>query len=100
MTSNSPDSQVLQGKSGPMATNRIVDELVVEGAQDWVMAAEVAWLAKSLGDAETDEEILDVALRAIRAVVEKELMQIGDVTDGGFFEWELTPEESLVRVQR
>ena len=83
-----------------MATNRIVDELVVEGAQDWVMAAEVAWLAKSLGDAETDEEILDVALRAIRAVVEKELMQIGDVTDGGFFEWELTPEESLVRVQR
>ena len=64
------------------------------------MAAEVAWLAKSLGDAETDEEILDVTLRAIRAVVEKELMQIGDVTDGGFFEWELTPEESLVRVQR
>lgn len=78
----------------------MIVELLRRGADDWVMAADLAWIAKSAGGAVTDEEILETALRIIRSVVDEGLMQLGDVTDDGFFEWDLTPEEAIERVER
>lgn len=67
-----------------MATNTMIDELLRRGADDWVSVAEVAWVAKSIGRAASDQEILDVAIAAITHVMNG-LMEVGDVTDGGFF---------------
>lgn len=78
----------------------MIDELLIRGADDWVMAADVAWLAKSVGSAVTDQEVLNLSIHTIRAVVTEGLMQLGDVTDGGFFEWDLTPEASIEKVER
>ncbi|MGH7425387.1 MAG: hypothetical protein ACREJP_04405 [Candidatus Methylomirabilales bacterium] len=78
----------------------MIDELLLRGADDWVMAADVAWIAKSAGGAATDEEILDLAVGMITAVVTQGLMHVGDVTDGGFFEWDLSPEEAIEMVER
>lgn len=76
----------------------MIDDLLLRGSDDWVTAAEVAWLAKSVGGATTDEEIREVALSAIKEVVMRGLMQVGDVTDDGFFEWDRSPEDSLEAV--
>ncbi|HUP69039.1 MAG TPA: hypothetical protein VM142_04400 [Acidimicrobiales bacterium] len=75
-----------------MATSEMIDELLIRGADDWVMAAEVAWIAKSVGGADTDREVLSLSVRTIRAVVAEGLMQVGDVTDSGFFEWDWSPK--------
>lgn len=82
-----------------MAASRMIDELLVQGADDWVMAADVAWLAKSVGGA-SDEDVPDMAIALIKEVLTRGLMQIGDVTDGGFFEWDMSPEEAADRVSR
>lgn len=78
----------------------MIDELLIRGANDWVMAADVAWLAKSVGGVDTDQEVFSLSVRTIQAVVNEGLMMVGDVTDGGFFEWDLTPEAALAKVER
>lgn len=83
-----------------MAASRMIDQLLLRGSDDWVTAADVAWVAKSVGGATSDHEIQELALAAITEVVTRGLMQVGDVTDGGFFEWEETPDEALETVAR
>lgn len=83
-----------------MATGRMIEELLIRGADDWVMAADVAWLARSVGGAGTDQEVMNLSIQTIREVVAEGLMELGDVTDGGFLEWDLPPEASIEKVER
>jgi hypothetical protein len=78
----------------------MIDDLLLRGSDDWVTAAEVAWLAKSVGGATSDQEIEQVAFAAMSDVLRSGLMQVGDVTDGGFFEWDVSPDDALERVIR
>lgn len=78
----------------------MIDELLLRGADDWVPAAEVAWVAKSTGGAASDEEVLDTSIAAIRHVVMNGLMEVGDVTDGGFFAWDMDPRGAVEKVAR
>jgi hypothetical protein len=80
-------------------TATLIDEVLVRGADDWVMAAEVAWLARSVGGASTDGEVLDVSVDLIRTVLTEGLMEVGDVTDGGFFAWGLPVAEAVQRIE-
>ncbi|MEP6468150.1 MAG: hypothetical protein ABJC24_00105 [Chloroflexota bacterium] len=79
---------------------RLIDELLMRGAGDWVSAAEVAWVARSIGGASTDDAVRDIALNLIREVLQTGLMEAGDITGGGFTAWELSPLESLGRIER
>lgn len=83
-----------------MVTTAMVHELLARGEDDWVMAAEVAWIAKSLGDAESEDDVRRLGTRLVRDVLEDGLMRIGTVTDGGFLEWDETPAEAAARVER
>ena len=78
----------------------MIEELVTGGADDWVMAAEIAWVAKSVGGAGDDESIRELSMRLIRRVIEEGLMEIGEVCDGGFFEWGLPIGEAVERADR
>lgn len=79
---------------------RLIDELISRGADDWITAAEVAWVAKSVGGAATDDDARDLAVAVIHAVLEAGLMEAGDVTDGGFFPWDLSAAKSVERIER
>ena len=76
-----------------MTDQVVLDELLTRGASDWLMASDVAWVVRELGGATTDELVTDAALDAIRTLLALGFMRAGDVTDGGFFEWELSFEE-------
>ncbi|HLI37208.1 MAG TPA: hypothetical protein VKV80_07680 [Streptosporangiaceae bacterium] len=82
-----------------MATDTLIDELLVRGADDWVDAAEVAWLAKSVGKATTDEDVKKVSFDLIRAVLLAGLMEAGEVAGGGFFAWNISPTDSVNRIE-
>lgn len=75
-----------------------VDEMILSGLDDWVDAAEVAYIAKAYGGASTDEEIRQLSIEIIREVIEKGLMRTGDITQGGFKEWDLSDEEIVERI--
>jgi hypothetical protein len=83
-----------------MATDTLIDELVIRGTDDWVTAAEVAWIAKSVGRAPTNNDIKTLSVELIHAVLQAGLMEAGDVTDGGFFGWGVSPNEASARIER
>ena len=82
-----------------MATTRMIDDLVQLGAEDWVMAADVAWLVKAITSGSDIERVRTEAIELIEAVVTTGLMVVGDVTDGGFFAWDLSDQDALARVR-
>jgi hypothetical protein len=79
--------------------DRLEEELLITGLDDWVHLADIAWAAKSAG-ARTKHHEVDLAISAVRSLMDAGLMQIGDVSDGGFFEWGLPLEEALERLRR
>ena len=78
---------------------RSVDELLTCGADDWVDAAEVAWVARSVGGATTEAEIRELSIDLIREVLEQGFMRIGDVTKEGFRPWPLSSGDAVLRVR-
>ena len=82
-----------------MATDALIDDLLCRGADDWVTAAEVAWISRSIGGALTDDDVFTLSVDLIRSVLNDGLMDAGDVTDGGFFEWLLPPNGAVARIE-
>ncbi|MFN7148152.1 MAG: hypothetical protein ACK4V6_01595 [Microthrixaceae bacterium] len=82
-----------------MAPERMIRALLERGKDDWVMAADVAWIAHAIGGATSDDGIRSVSLGLIERALRDELMRIGDVTDGGFLPWEASPDQALRRVE-
>jgi hypothetical protein len=85
-----------------MATDLIADELLLRGLDDWVDASEVAFVvARQLSlpaPAADPREVLDVALAVLRTLLDEGFVEIGEVTDGGFFAWETSTDDSIARV--
>lgn len=81
-----------------MATDALINDLLIRGADDWVTAAEVAWVAKSVGGARTNDDIKTLSLELIHEVLSAGLMEAGDVTEGGSFPWEASPDEAAARI--
>jgi hypothetical protein len=77
-----------------------VVEVVKRGLDDWVDAAEVAWVVKFTGDQTTDSGIESLALEVIARLLRRGLMKPGDVTKDGFCEWDLEPHEAVERITR
>ena len=82
-----------------MAAERMIQALLGRGRDDWVMAADVAWIARDIGGADSDDEVRSASLGLIERALRDELMRIGDVTDGGFFPWKASPDQALRRVE-
>jgi hypothetical protein len=79
-----------------------VDELLKEGADDWVPVVGVIWIAKSVGGASSDEEQRVYALRLVAEVLRRGLMEIGDLggPGGTFRSWGLPSEAAVNQVDR
>ncbi|HOM99907.1 MAG TPA: hypothetical protein PLM33_06600 [Acidobacteriota bacterium] len=86
-----------------MKPDPCVCELLKCGLDDWVDAAEVVWVAVSVGKAKDEKGIRELFLRMIREVLERGWMKIGDVDvvgPGGFAEWGLSVDEALEKLER
>jgi len=79
-------------------TDAMLDDLLVSGPDDWVMACEVAWVARSKGGARSSDAIRELSVELIRELLDRGLMTIGDVTESGFHAWELSTAEALDHV--
>lgn len=78
-----------------------LNSLLECGLDDWVHAALVASVAKSVGGAETEAEIEALSLTLIRNVVEAGYMQLGDVVrDVGFRAWSMPSAQAIDQATR
>ena len=77
-----------------------LDEVIVRGLEDWLMAASVVSVAIHTAGAETDDEVRDVSVALIRRLLEDGLVRAGDVTDSGFEPWDLPVDAAMERVER
>jgi hypothetical protein len=77
----------------------LAGEILHEGLDDWVPLLAVSGRARSLGS-RTGDEVRDVSLQAIRALVVAGLVEIGEVFEGtGFCAWDEDLDTSLERVR-
>lgn len=76
-----------------------VNEILLLGLDDWIQAAEVASVARTVGGAATEGDVQQLSIEIIREVIRSGLMKAGDVTHNGFQEWNLTPNETLDRIE-
>jgi hypothetical protein len=83
-----------------MKIDTLLDKLVISGVDDWIMACEVASVAKFEGRASSESDSRNLSIQLIQEVLERGLMEIGDVTEGGFRTWNVSIEEAMERVQR
>ena len=81
-------------------TSGIGEDLLVRGLDDWVHLAEVAWVVKSANTSANEHELVEESLKVIRGLLAEGFAEIGDVTDGGFFEWNVPIEVAIDRVWR
>lgn len=74
-------------------------EILQAGLDDWVPLAAVEGIARRHGDL-SDEDIRDSSIEAIMQLAIDGLVEIGEVSDGGFFEWNETLDAALKRVRK
>jgi len=86
---------------------RYVDEVLLGGFQDLVMASEVASIvSESTGSSTTDEDSIQTSLDVIRTLLEDRLAEVGDavLAEGGksvvFRPWSMSTDEALRRIER
>ena len=72
-------------------------EVLRAGLDDWVPLAAVEGIARRHGVGAGDD-LREVCVEAIRKLAEEGLVEIGEVSDGGFFEWEETLDEAVERI--
>lgn len=95
----SPAVATLTAPNLTMTAERMIRALVDRGRDDWVMAADVAWIARDIGGADSDDEVRIESINLIGTALRDGLMRVGDVTDGGFFPWEASIDQALRRVE-
>lgn len=78
--------------------NALAREILKAGLDDWVPLAAVEGIARHHVDG-TAQEIRDASIEAIRELVVDGLAEIGEVSDGGFFEWDEALDPALVRIR-
>ena len=81
-----------------MNVSACVNEILVRGLDDWIQAAEVASIARTLGGAKGDDEIREVSMEIVCQVLDRKLMEIGDVSQLGFQSWRVSLSEVLARI--
>jgi len=79
---------------------RCREAILIRGLDDWVRAAEVASIARTVGKMDSNPAARVLAMPVIRCVLEDGTMEVGDVTDSGFASWGVSASEAMRRIEQ
>lgn len=77
---------------------RVIAALLQRGKADWLDLSEVAWVVASMEPPPSD--VVLGTLDVLRYLFTEGLMEPGDVSDGGFFAWDMPSDEALRRIEQ
>jgi hypothetical protein len=81
-------------------TTGILGSVLAAGVDDWVPLRAIDGLASRRNPTADDIELRRIAVDTIRELLANDLVEIGDVSDGGFFRWEGSSDDWLRRIER
>jgi len=73
--------------------------LLVRGLDDWLHLADLDWLVRKQLPHSADADVPNLAAEAIATLVDDGFVQVGEVTDGGFIEWDSTAADARLRIE-
>lgn len=83
-----------------MSIERVLEELVVSGSDDWVMALEVVGLVRSEMGLDDPAAVRRAVIDVVTAAVLKGWVEVGETPRGlGFQSWKLPLPEALARIE-
>lgn len=83
-----------------MMLDACLDDLLIRGLDDWIQAAEVASVARTIGGAESGEMVRALSLQLIRTLLESRLIEVGMVDEHeGFVPWRIPAGVALERIE-
>ena len=97
MRLDAPELQLIVVKHGLEALS---DEVLADGFDDWVPISTVEGLSRVLDPNQTDRMRWSEVLEVIRALVESNLMEAGEISSGTFVVTTETTDEWISRVDR
>ena len=79
-----------------MNRSKCIEDVLIRGLDDWVQAAEFASAVQLAGapKAEIRERSLDV----LQEMLQRDLVQIGDVTENGFAAWAMSDSQAIAKI--
>jgi hypothetical protein len=80
--------------------SKLIEKVLFSGLADWVTLYDVHRLAFDVGGAKDEEDARRLTIETIRRLLDDGLAQVGDVSDGGFFPWATSLEDSLRRIEK
>lgn len=83
-----------------MMAHRLAERLLLDGLDDWLHLADIAWAAGQFTRDDESQDVVSAATEALAELLDQEFIQIGEVSDGGFFEWDVPNDEAIDRVRR
>lgn len=82
-----------------MGIEKVIEQVLEHGEEDWVPICAIPYFARSAFGELSSEDVRDVSIRAIRALLEGELAQVGDLTKAGFVPWELDVDSAVREIE-
>ena len=82
-----------------MKTIPCVDEILVRGLDDWIQAAEVAYVSRLCGKVKTLDDTRNLSIDVIGELLKRHLVEIGDVSDDGFKAWDISEVSAVEKVE-
>lgn len=83
-----------------MNVRKCVDDLLIRGLDDWLQAAEVASVARTIGAARTESEVRALSVQVVRDLLQRDFMVVGTVAGTEFTPWGIAMEDALERIER
>ena len=82
-----------------MTMDPLCATLLARGLEDWLHLADIDWLVREEFPHAADADVPHLAAAAIATLVDLGLAEVGDVTDGGFVEWDDSAEVARLRIE-
>ena len=82
-----------------MRRDECAKEILIRGLDDWIQAAEVASVARTVGGAKTNDEVRALSLSVVRDLLQHELMEPGTVEGRTFTPWSVSVRNAMLRIE-
>lgn len=82
-----------------MTMDPLCATVLVRGLEDWLHLADIDWLVRNKFPDSAGPDVPRLAAGVIATLVEGGFVQVGDVTDGGFMEWDDSAEVVRLRIE-
>lgn len=82
-----------------MTIDYLTERLLLVGSDDWLHLADIAWSVRQFA-ADDCRDVISIGTEALAMLLDQGLIQVGEVSDVGFVQWEMANADAVARIRR